>query len=122
LFFVTNSYPKERGSGQRLPDMKVWKMSHRGSDPSNLDKLCTPVAEARLVSYWHTFVTFLLLSVLSHLQFASLCRKKYKKEVIKKYDEGFNYEEEHIDDRAVYASGGGKYMDSEIDALFCLTL
>jgi hypothetical protein len=31
--------------------MKVWKWGHRGSDPSNTDKLCTLVAEAQLVSY-----------------------------------------------------------------------
>jgi hypothetical protein len=28
--------------------------------------------------------------------------------VVKKYDEDFNYEEEPIDDRAVYDNGGGK--------------
>jgi hypothetical protein len=31
--------------------MKVWKRGHRGIHPSNPDKLCTPVAEAQLVSY-----------------------------------------------------------------------
>jgi hypothetical protein len=31
--------------------MKVWKRGHRGNDPSNPNKLCNPVAEARLVSY-----------------------------------------------------------------------
>jgi hypothetical protein len=31
--------------------MKVWKRSHRRSDPSNPDKLCNPVAETQLVSY-----------------------------------------------------------------------
>jgi hypothetical protein len=46
LFFHTNSYPQERASGQWPPDMKVWKRGHRGSDPSNPDKLCNPVAEA----------------------------------------------------------------------------
>jgi hypothetical protein len=51
LFFLTKSYPQEHASGQRPPDMKVWKRGHRGSDPSNPDKLCTLVAEARLVSY-----------------------------------------------------------------------
>jgi hypothetical protein len=50
-FFHTNSYPQERTSGQRLPDMKVWKRGHRRSDPSNFDKLCNLVAKARLVSY-----------------------------------------------------------------------
>jgi hypothetical protein len=29
----------------------VWKRGHRGSDPSNPNKLCNSVEEARLVSY-----------------------------------------------------------------------
>jgi hypothetical protein len=33
---------------------------------------------------------------------------KYKEEFVKKYGKGFNYEEEPIDGRAVYDSGGGK--------------
>jgi hypothetical protein len=44
--------------------------------------------------------------------------EKYKEEVVKKHDEGLNYEEEPIDGRAIYDSGG----DDEIDALFSLTL
>jgi hypothetical protein len=51
MFFLTNLYPQERASGQQLPDMKVWKRRNRGSDPSNPDKLCNPVAKAPLVSY-----------------------------------------------------------------------
>jgi hypothetical protein len=51
VFFLTNSHPQECASGQHPPDMKVLKRGHRGSDPSNPDKLCTLVAEARLVSY-----------------------------------------------------------------------
>jgi hypothetical protein len=35
-------------------------------------------------------------------------QEKYKEEVVKKYGEGFNYEEELIDDRVVYDSGSGK--------------
>jgi hypothetical protein len=35
-------------------------------------------------------------------------QEKYKEEVVKKYDEGFNYEEEPIDGWAVYDSGGKK--------------
>jgi hypothetical protein len=35
-------------------------------------------------------------------------QEKYKEEVIKKHGEGFNYEEEPTDGRAVYDSGGGK--------------
>jgi hypothetical protein len=34
-------------------------------------------------------------------------QKKYKEEVIKKHDEYFNYEEEPIDSRVIYDSGGG---------------
>jgi hypothetical protein len=79
FFFVTNSYPQERESGQRSPDMKVWKRGHRGSDPLNPVKLCTLVAEAQLVSSSHTFVACSLLSMLSRLQFASLCRKSIRK-------------------------------------------
>jgi hypothetical protein len=35
-------------------------------------------------------------------------QEKYKEEVVKQYNEDFNYEEEPIDGLAVYASGGGK--------------
>jgi hypothetical protein len=42
--------------------------------------------------------------------------------VVKTYGEGFNYEEEPIDSRAVYDSEVEKHMDSEINALFSLTL
>jgi hypothetical protein len=62
------------------------------------------VPEAQLVNYWFTFVIFLLLSVLSCLQFLLLAGKV----LVKKYDECFNYEEESIDGWAVYDSGGGK--------------
>jgi hypothetical protein len=33
-------------------------------------------------------------------------QEKYKKEVVKKYGEDFNYEEEHIDGQTVFDSGG----------------
>jgi hypothetical protein len=35
-------------------------------------------------------------------------QEKYKEEVVKKHDEGFNYEDEPIDGWAIYDSGGGK--------------
>jgi hypothetical protein len=35
-------------------------------------------------------------------------QEKYKEEVVKKYDKGFKYEEEPIDGRVVYDSGGEK--------------
>jgi hypothetical protein len=37
-----------------------------------------------------------------------LLAEKYKEEVVKKHNEGFNYEEEPIDGQAVYDSGGRK--------------
>jgi hypothetical protein len=48
--------------------------------------------------------------------------EKYKEEVVKKYGEGFNYEELPIDGQAIYDNRGGKSHDGEIDALFSLTL
>jgi hypothetical protein len=35
-------------------------------------------------------------------------QEKYKEQVVKKYGEGYNYEDEPIDGRTVYDSGGGK--------------
>jgi hypothetical protein len=35
-------------------------------------------------------------------------QEKYKEEVVKKHSEDFNYEEEPIDDRVIYDSGGEK--------------
>jgi hypothetical protein len=35
-------------------------------------------------------------------------QEKYKEEVVKKHGKGCNYEEEPIDGRAIYDSGGGK--------------
>jgi hypothetical protein len=35
-------------------------------------------------------------------------QEKYKEEVVKKHGKDFNYEEEPIDDRVIYDSGGGK--------------
>jgi hypothetical protein len=49
-FLFSNSYPQERESSQWLHDIKVWNKGHKGSDPSNPNKLCTPVAQAQLVS------------------------------------------------------------------------
>jgi hypothetical protein len=34
----------------KVANDRLWKKGHRGSDPSNPDKLSTPVAETRLVS------------------------------------------------------------------------
>jgi hypothetical protein len=50
---------------------------------------------------------FTLIGVVTFIICFSL-KEKYKKEVVKKYGEGFNYEEEPIDGRAIYDNGGGK--------------
>jgi hypothetical protein len=50
---------------------------------------------------------FTIIGVVTFIICFSL-QEKYKKKVVKKYDEDFNYEEEPIDDRAVYDNGGGK--------------
>jgi hypothetical protein len=50
---------------------------------------------------------FTLIGVVTFTICFSL-QKKYKKEVVKKYDEDFNYEEEPIDGQVIYDSGGGK--------------
>jgi hypothetical protein len=47
---------------------------------------------------------FTIIDVITFTIYFSL-QKKYKEEVVKKHGEGFNYEEEPIDDRAVYESG-----------------
>jgi hypothetical protein len=50
---------------------------------------------------------FIIIGVLTFTICFSL-QKKYKEEVVKKHDECFNYEEDLIDGRAIYDSGGGK--------------
>jgi hypothetical protein len=50
---------------------------------------------------------FTIISVVTFTIYFSL-QKKYKEEVVKKHGEGFNYEEEPIDDRVGYDSGSGK--------------
>jgi hypothetical protein len=50
---------------------------------------------------------FIIIGVVTFSICFSL-QEKYKEEVIKKHGEGFNYEEEPTDGRAVYDSGGGK--------------
>jgi hypothetical protein len=50
---------------------------------------------------------FTIIGVVTFTIYFSLS-EKYKKEVVKKYGEDFNYEEEPIDGRAVYDSGGRK--------------
>jgi hypothetical protein len=47
---------------------------------------------------------FTIISVVTFTICFSL-QEKYKEEVVKKHGEGFNYEEEPIDGRAIYDSG-----------------
>jgi hypothetical protein len=57
-----------------------------------------------LLTYF--YYIFTLVGVVMFIICFSL-QKKYKEEVVKKHGEDFNYEEEPIDDRVVYDSGGG---------------
>jgi hypothetical protein len=50
---------------------------------------------------------FTIIGVITFTIYFSL-QEKYKEEVVKKYCEGFNYEEEPIDNWAIYDSGGEK--------------
>jgi hypothetical protein len=50
---------------------------------------------------------FTLVSVVTFTICFSL-QEKYNEKMVKKHGESFNYEEEHIDGRAVYDNGGGK--------------
>jgi hypothetical protein len=58
-----------------------------------------------LLTYF--YYIFTLIGVVTFTIYFSL-QEKYKEEVVKKHGEDFNYEEEPIDDRVVYDSGGGK--------------
>jgi hypothetical protein len=49
-----------------------------------------------------TYFCYIMFTIFFSLQ------ENYKKVVVKKYGEGFNYEEEPIDGLAIYDSGGGK--------------
>jgi hypothetical protein len=102
--------------------MKVWKRGHRGSDPSNFDKLCNLVAKSRLVSYWQTFLTCSLLSVLSRLQFASPCRKSIRKKWWKNMTNASNTRRSPLTVGSSMTVEAKKHTDGEIDALFSLTL
>jgi hypothetical protein len=50
---------------------------------------------------------FTIISIVTFIICFSL-QEKYKKEVVKKHGEDFKYEEDPIDGRAVYDSGGRK--------------
>ncbi len=58
-----------------------------------------------LLAYF--YYIFTLVSVVT-FTICFFLKEKYKEEVVKKHDEGFNYEEDPIDGRAIYDSGGGK--------------
>jgi hypothetical protein len=69
-----------------------------------------------------TFVTFSLLSVLSHLQFASLSRKCIQKKWSKNTEKASTTRRSSMIDELSMTAEAEKHMDDEIDALFCLTL
>jgi hypothetical protein len=54
------------------------------------------------ICYIFTIIGVVIFTICFSLQ------EKYKEEVVKKYGEDFNYEEEPIDGQAIYASGGEK--------------
>jgi hypothetical protein len=64
---------------------------------------------------------FTIIGVLTFTNCFSL-QEKYKEEVVKKHGEGFNYEEESIDSRAVYDSGGRKAHGRQDRCIVLLTL
>jgi hypothetical protein len=101
--------------------MKVWKRGHRGSDPSNPDKLCNPVAEAQLVSYWQTFLTC-AHSKPSRLQFASPSRKSIRKKWWKNIVNASTTRRSPLTVGPSMTAEVEKHTDGEIDSLFSLTL
>jgi hypothetical protein len=60
---------------------------------------------------------FTIISVVTFTIYFSF-QEKYKEEVVKKHGEGFSYEEEPIDCRAVYDSGGGKAHERDRFIIF----
>jgi hypothetical protein len=58
-----------------------------------------------LMTYF--YYIFTIIDVVTFTICFSL-QEKYKNEVIQKYGEGFNYEEEPINGQAIYDSRGGK--------------
>jgi hypothetical protein len=69
-----------------------------------------------------SFVTFSLLSVLSHLQFASLSRKCIRKKWSKNMANASTTRRSLLTVELSMTVEAEKHMDDEIDALFCLTL
>jgi hypothetical protein len=53
-------------------------------------------------SYMFSIIDVITFTICFSLQ------EKYKEEVVKKHGEGFKNEEEPINDRVIYDSGGGK--------------
>jgi hypothetical protein len=88
--------------------MKVWKMSHRVSDPSNPQQVVYSIGRS-LTGEFLTFFCYIftIVGVVTFTICFSL-QEKYKEEVAKQYSEGFNYMEESIDGWAIYASRGGR--------------
>jgi hypothetical protein len=71
-----------------------------------------------LLSYF--YYIFIIIGAVTFTIYFTL-QEKYKEGVVKKYGEGFNYEEPIMVGPFMTAEVE-KHMDNEIDALFCLTL
>jgi hypothetical protein len=65
FIYATKYYPHEHESGERSPNIKVWKRGHRGSNPSQLRQLCTSEVQAQLVSCSITLIGSSQILVLS---------------------------------------------------------
>jgi hypothetical protein len=64
---------------------------------------------------------FTIIGVVTFTIYFSL-QKKYKEEVVKQYNEGFNYKGSPLTVGSSMPAEVEKHIDGEIDALFCLTL
>jgi hypothetical protein len=73
FIYATKYYPHEHESGERSPNIKVWKRGHRGSNPSQLGQLCTSEVQAQLVSCSITLIGSSQILVLSADIYDFLC-------------------------------------------------
>jgi hypothetical protein len=62
----SNLYVQEVKSGCKPTNVEVYMQGHRGSDPQNLDVLCTQTATDRLVSFWY-YIMCLSINLVMHL-------------------------------------------------------
>jgi hypothetical protein len=77
--YATNAYSQERDSSERPSNIKVWRHGHRGKDQENPYQLCTPMAEALLMSCQTTWIEIQPFFVAIGLRFASLCQRHLRR-------------------------------------------